>query len=320
MSSSYFDAIVALVAKAIAVAAGTAVLGLVRAFGEATEPDLSSITGTYNRMLAIALLLAGAFIAMALIERILGGPRGAGWDVVPRALAACGAAVVALSLVRYLAGYASLLSTAWTTDFLSDALGLLPRIAGMYSSPEATVAAVGSGAAIVVGLVTLLLAVLVYVELVIRAALILVTTVFIPLVCVMWIWPRTAGAASHLFEFLVALLLSKFVVVTAVYVGFSLAVHGLVSAPVPGAAPGVMTGLATLALAAFSPIVLMQGVRFTHQGAGNIVRSGAATAVRAGTAGAGLALGLGLGSRFASLGGRAFGLARRYQPRRVRRP
>jgi hypothetical protein len=302
MTDAFFNNLVQLIAKAVAATAGSAVLGLVKAFGADTEPDFTAIVGTYNRMLAIALLLVGAFVAMALIERILGGPRGAGWDVVPRALASTSAAVVALVVVRYLAGYASLLSTAWSADFLTDALGLVSRIGGMYSDPTATVSAMGTGAAIAVGVITVFLAVLVYVELVLRAALILVTTVFIPLVCVMWIWPRTAAAATHLVEFLAVLLLSKFVIVTAVYVGFSLAVHGLTT-PVTGppAASGMMTGLATLVLAAFSPVLLVQGIRFSHTGAGSIVRSGAATGARAAGATTGKALGLGLGKRLSPL-------------------
>ena len=52
---------------------------------------------------------------------------------------------------------------------------------------------------------------------------------FVPLVGVMSIWPRLAKAATTLAEFLIGLLLSKFVVATAVYVGFRLVVRALVS-------------------------------------------------------------------------------------------
>src|SRR5207302_897976 len=71
------------------------------------------------------------------------------------------------------------------------------------------------------------LAVIVHLELVVRSALILTVTSFVPLVCVLAIWPRAAGAAATLAEFLLGLFLSKFVVATVVYVGFRLVVVAL---------------------------------------------------------------------------------------------
>ena len=43
---------------------------------------------------------------------------------------------------------------------------------------------------------TLLLTILLQVELVLRSALLMVTTAFLPLVCVMAIWPRLSGLAG----------------------------------------------------------------------------------------------------------------------------
>ena len=80
--------------------------------GPDTEPSFTAIGPAYNRMLAIALLLAGAFISAAVAERVLGGPKGAGWNVIPRTVAACMAAFAGLGVVEYLAHYASLMATA----------------------------------------------------------------------------------------------------------------------------------------------------------------------------------------------------------------
>lgn len=41
----------------------------------------------------------------------------------------------------------------------------------------------------------------------------------------------------------------------------------------------MVTGLAILFIAAFSPVVLVQGLRFTHSAAGTLVRGWGATAV-----------------------------------------
>src|SRR5207302_9588118 len=101
------------------------------------------------------------------------------------------------------------------------------------------------------------MAVLAYLELIVRSALILTVAAFVPLVCTLAIWPRMASSAIHLGEFLIGLLLSKFVVATALYVGLHLVVPALVKGqPANGRADWMESGVAVLLIAAFSPLVL----------------------------------------------------------------
>jgi len=133
------------------------VMSLLQAFGSATEPSFGTIGPAYNRMLAIALLLAGAFISMALMERMLGGPRGAGWEVLPRTLACCMAAFVGMGIVQYGAHYANLLATAWNNDFFGSNALLASKVGAIYSGPITTHQALGSaGGMIVVAILTVL--------------------------------------------------------------------------------------------------------------------------------------------------------------------
>ena len=105
------------------------------------------------------------------------------------------------------------------------------------------------------------------------AALVLTVTAFIPLVCVLAIWPRTAGGAVHLAEFIVGLLLSKFVVATAFVVGLSLLLPGVLgTAPKDGKADWMASGFAVLLITAVAPIALFQGIRFAHGEAGKVTR------------------------------------------------
>src|SRR5205807_2303358 len=67
-------------------AAAASVLYLVRAITKPTEVIEPGLTHAYSRMLAIALLLVGAVVAFALVERLLGGSHGAGVEIVPRTL------------------------------------------------------------------------------------------------------------------------------------------------------------------------------------------------------------------------------------------
>ena len=254
-------------ARQAAQAAGQAVAWLLKVLGPDTEPSFTAIGPAYNRMLAIALLLAGAFISAAVAERVLGGPRGAGWNVIPRTVAACMAAFAGLGVVEYLARYAALLPTAWAGSGGELNAGLQAGAAQMYVSGNQEQALGSFIGLLLVAILTLLLTLLLYVEMVLRAALILVTATFIPLVCVMAIWPRLSGAATRMAEFLVLLLMSKFVMVTAVYVGFSMVAYGAI----PGN-QGMAVGIATLLLAAFSPLLLMQGIRIGETTTSNVVR------------------------------------------------
>ncbi|HUY73236.1 MAG TPA: hypothetical protein VMW11_01865 [Candidatus Dormibacteraeota bacterium] len=253
----------------LAIADSQAMLAsLLHSFGAATEPDFSAIGPVYDRMLAIALLLVGAVIAFALIERIAGGKDGAGIFVLARTLAAVFGAYCGLGLVEYLAGYAALLATTWSVD-----LGTLANRLGALSASGAVNGQSGTSVLglILTALLLTFLALLVYLELIVRSALVLVLTAFIPFVCVLAIWPRMASAAAHLIEFLVGLLLSKFVVATAVYIGFQLILPTLLNTRAGG--PNWMeSGIAVLLIAAFSPVALFQGIRFAHSTAGTAAR------------------------------------------------
>ncbi len=130
------------------------------------------------------------------------------------------------------------------------------------------------------------LTVILHLELVVRSALILSVAAFVPLVSVLSIWPRAVGAAIALSEFLVGLLLSKFVVATVVYVGFRLVVVALISPTDTDATENWMaSGVAVLLIAAFSPVIIFSALRFAHGSAGSIARGWAGNAVSLAPAG-----------------------------------
>ena len=248
---------------------------LLSALGQATEPDLTAIVPVYDRMLAIALLLLGAIVAMALIERIAWGSLGTGLALIPRVVAATFVAYAGLGVVKYLAGYAALLATVWSPDFtrLSNILIHSVAVSDAVAQSGGSGPHVSTFGLIVTALSVSLLTVMVHLELVIRSALILTVTAFVPFVCVLSIWPRLAGAATQLASFMIGLLLSKFVVATAVYVGFRLVVVALVAPTDTDTTENWMaSGVAVLLIAALSPLVLFQAVRIGHASAGQVAR------------------------------------------------
>src|SRR5258708_6758385 len=225
-------------------------------------------------MLAISLLLVGAIIALALIERIAWGSAGAGLALIPRVVAATFFAYAGLGIVKYVAGYAALLATAWSPDFTKLNDLLIHTVTISNSAVQQGGDGINIFALIVTAMTVSLLTVIVHLELVVRSALILTVTSFVPLVCVLSIWPRAAGAATTLAEFLLGLFLSKFVVATVVYVGFRLVVVALTSAVDTDTTENWMaSGLAVLLIAAFSPLVVFSALRFAHTQAGSVARS-----------------------------------------------
>src|SRR3989449_3165648 len=197
---------------------------LIASLGQATEPDLGAIVPVYDRMLAISLLIVGAVIALALIERVAWSSQGTGLSLIPRVVAACFFAYAGLSAVRYVAGYAALLATAWTPDFthISGTLMHSVAVSDAVAQSGGTGPHVSTFGLIVTAMSLSFLTVVVHLELVVRSALILTVTSFVPLVCVISIWPRLAGAAGQHPSFLLGLLLCKFFAVTTLYVGFRL--------------------------------------------------------------------------------------------------
>jgi hypothetical protein len=125
-----------------------------------------------------------------------------------------------------------------------------------------------------------------WLEMVIRDAAIYVALFFLPLTFVAMIWPATSRWARRLVEFLVAVILSKFVIV---------AILGLASAAITQTTLGqpgdgrvferMIAGAALLVLAAWSPFGLMRLIPMMEVAAGSVVGQRAAISGAAGSAG-----------------------------------
>jgi type IV secretion system protein TrbL len=93
----------------------------------------------------------------------------------------------------------------------------------------------------------------VWIELLIRSAAVTVAVFFLPLILAGLVWPATTRWTKRLVEILVALILSKFVVVAVI----SLATAALAD-PGSGGFGAVMGGAALMLMAAFAPFVLLR--------------------------------------------------------------
>jgi hypothetical protein len=159
--------------------------------------------------------------------------------------------------------------------FMSTVLAGLSGPLAATGQPSAPAFVVFLGAlAVVVG------AVMVWVELLIRAAAVYVAVLFLPLALASLAWPAIAHWCRRLVDTLVALILGKFVIVSVLSLAVGALAGGTGSTPAgpasaldPGATSGgggftaVLGGAALLMLSAFAPWALFRLLPFVEAGA-----------------------------------------------------
>jgi len=136
-----------------------------------------------------------------------------------------------------------------------------------------------------VGMVGAVVALLVWVELLIRGALVYVLLGFLPLVSAVVIWPAAGGAMRKLLRLLLVTILTKLVIAGVLALGLA----SLTAAGEGGVGAGVeqvLAGVAMLGLAAVSPLTAYRLLPFFEEHA---QQRGGISAVRGAQAGAKLA-------------------------------
>ncbi len=123
-------------------------------------------------------------------------------------------------------------------------------------------------AVLIVALLVIAACFVIWLELLLRSAAIYATVLFFPLALAGMTWNATARWAARLARTLVALILSKFVIVAVL----NLAASGLASGP--EGFSGVLTGVALLLLAAFSPFLLFRVLGIFDDSSGHAALDG----------------------------------------------
>ena len=251
---------------------------IVSAIDKTTDPKLDAawFRDFYEKMVGLAALLALPMLAAVVIQAVIRQD----WRLIARSV------LVHVPVAFLLTGMAVLVTqqllvatdemSAWVSqgigtdarEFLTDATGVFAK-ASAGSAGAATAAgqpgasgAVPLFALFVVGFATVIGAFTVWLELLLRAASIYVVVGFMPIFLVAMIWSRGGAIARRGIEILVALILSKFVLVTIL----TLAAAGLGNSRGEDAFAGALAGAALLILAAFSPWVLFRLVPLVEHG------------------------------------------------------
>jgi hypothetical protein len=273
------DAVLGGIARAVAEAAAWVISKVGRVLERSTRPDLGSVwfERQYTGMLQVAVALSLGFLLCALIHAALRGDVAVALRstlaVLPAALFGCFAAIalvqVALALTDRLT--ADVLGHAGEDgrEFLSDLVEVLAT-AGLAA------AGLPVFVVLVAALLALLMAVVVWLELLLRDAAIYVAVAFLPLCLAGAVWGWTSHWARRMVEGLAAVILAKFTIAAALALAAAAMGHGR---PGAGGFTAVLAGSAVMLIAALSPWVLFRlipmGGSPMHRGT---VRAAVATA------------------------------------------
>ena len=213
-----------------------------------------------STILAVAVGLALLFVFLALLQGILAGDVGGMIRLVVREVPASAFGTVLLGTAATLL---IKLTDAASSSVLAGAPGDLEAFLRRLAVPGA---AAGYGLLGGVVLAVFLLAGLfVWVELLVRSALLYLLIAFAPLVLAARVWPVTRGAFRRLCELGVALIVAKFAVAAALALGAAALAGGgpqLTSSGVVEAAGisigSMLAGASLMATAAFTPFVVLR--------------------------------------------------------------
>ena len=212
------------------------------------RPQVGWFSESYARMTLIGAALAGPCYVLGLTQALL----HADGRLLARVVLAVPGSVLltggAVAVARMLLG---------ATDEVSRWLiGASGRDIGAYGVKMAALftQAPGVSAFVVftIASLTAVCALVLWIELLVRAALVYVLLGFFPLMAALMIWPAAAGGVRRLVRLLVAVIFSKVVIVGVVSMGVAAATQ----AGIEDRFEGLLVGSAMIAVACFAPVAV----------------------------------------------------------------
>lgn len=206
-------------------------------------------------VLLVVFLLAGIIHGL-IVGDVAGMLRRIAFDAPLAVLGMVGVTVV----VDLLLDLTDAMSTAVLGGSDGDALKFLTTFGVQAHS------ATGGFATVVIGVVALIAAFVIWIELMVRSSLLYLLVALSPLVFAASVWPSAKGVLRRLFELMLAVILSKLVISVALAVGVA-ALGGMTGTDDQGVGVGefaaqglgkLVVGTAILCMAAFSPFMVLR--------------------------------------------------------------
>jgi hypothetical protein len=225
-----------------------------------TSPDVVNadwFASQYRVMLALAVIIALPILLVSVAQSIV---RADGMQAIRSAfvflplaaiLSAVGPAMtqMLINISDWMSAALGGNAAADAQKFMSDAGSALAGLGAGSVNPAAPVFGVLLGALIVT-----LGALSIWLELLLRAAAIYISVLFLPLALAAMIWPAGWRWCRRLIEFLIAIIFAKVFIVAII----NLAAAGLARGGLGDKFEGVLAGGALLLMAAFTPIALLK--------------------------------------------------------------
>ena len=225
-----------------------------------TSPDVVNadwFTSQYRVMLALAVVIALPILLVSVAQSIV---RADGMQAIRSAfvflplaaiLSAVGPAMaqMLINISDWMSAALGSNASADAQKFMSDAGSALAGLGTGTLNPAAPVFGVLLGALIVT-----LGALSIWLELLLRAAAIYISVLFLPLALAAMIWPAGWRWCRRLIEFLIAIIFAKVFIVAII----NLAAAGLARGGLGDKFEGVLAGGALLLMAAFTPVALLK--------------------------------------------------------------
>jgi hypothetical protein len=225
-----------------------------------TSPDVVNadwFASQYRVMLALAVVIALPILLVSVAQSIV---RADGMQAIRSAfvflplaaiLSAVGPAMaqMLIDVSDWMSAALGGNAAADAQKFMSDAGGALAGLGTGTLNPAAPVFGVLLGALIVT-----LGALSIWLELLLRAAAIYISVLFLPLALAAMIWPAGWRWCRRLIEFLIAIIFAKVFIVAII----NLAAAGLARGGMGDKFEGVLAGGALLLMAAFTPVALLK--------------------------------------------------------------
>lgn len=260
-----FDKIASGIASWVLGAVADLINGVVNFLKTTARPELdaawfSGAGSPFAVIRNIAGVLLVGFVLLAVIQGLLAGDLGGMVGRIARdvCVAVLGMGAVVVVTVKLLD-----LTDALSTAVLGGADGQAVRFLSSFGA-SAHLATAGFSS-VLIGIVAVLAALLVWIELMVRAALVYLLVAIAPLAFAAMTWPAAKGVLRRTVEVLIAVILSKFVICVAIAIG--VAALGGAGTTAPGTGTGtaaasslgtLLTGTAIVAMAAFSPFLVLK--------------------------------------------------------------
>jgi len=254
-----------------------------------TSPDLTAswFEGQYAAMLAVAGALALLMLVLTVIQSVIRQDVGmlmrAAFGYLPMAFILAGVAIAGTGLLVLM-----------TDDISSAVVGglgttqsanLLQAVGDAYKNALDERSGIPLFGVFLGAIILAIGAFVLWVELIIRDAAIYICVFFLPLTFVAMIWPATSRWARRLVEFLVAIILAKFVIVAILTLATAAIANTNVVNGEGRTFERMIAGAALLVLAAWSPFALMRMIPMMEVAAASVATQRSSMSAAAGSAG-----------------------------------